>query len=200
MEFSVHLVPTKYEQPRPIDGTYPATVYRTYAEFEYEGFKVLADAPNTRMNADGNSGAVTVEGDRAYVTWEGSANVSSTSEAGSQAESIYSEQGVFEATLLPSEFGQPHPFNLAAVYGGEVSSRTVQFGEQRSYEAALDGDLVAGALGAPCKVFQRPEDPLKCVVEIDDDIVFLMKRYGKGSYEKLVKNAVRELRSLTSKD
>lgn len=69
MTFSAYLRPTVYEQPRPVDGEYPATVYPTYAEFEYAGFKVLAEIPPGRMNVNGNQGTVTIKGDSVEINW-----------------------------------------------------------------------------------------------------------------------------------
>lgn len=53
----------------PIDGVYPALVYPTYAEFEYKGCKVKASTPNSRMNADGVAGRVTINGTDIEIKW-----------------------------------------------------------------------------------------------------------------------------------
>ena len=70
MTVEAKLLPTAYAQPRPVDGIYPATVYREYAIFEYDGFKVRAQTNQAFLNANGNQGTVTVKGNNTYIEWE----------------------------------------------------------------------------------------------------------------------------------
>ncbi len=102
-----------------------------------------------------------------------------------------------EATLKPLEFGQPHPFkNGDSGYAGQMLSRQIHFGVMEKYVAYLDGDEPFSVLGAPCKVTPIGGGSLKCIITIDEEVVFMRERYGRETYNNLVKKAVAELTKL----
>lgn len=195
--FKAYLIPTRYEQPRPIDGKYSAVVYRTHAEFEYQGYKVIANISPGAMNADGNTGDVTVNGESVYISWIGSAN--STSEYKLNDEKVSCDSKQFIATLTPLEFGQRRPFhdvNEEFGYKGIIFSDKAEFGVLDKYKAVIDGHLKPSVLAAPCTILPMKEDPTKCIIELDDATVFMAKRYGPSTYVDLVEKTVNELQKL----
>ncbi|EMO9463455.1 hypothetical protein ACRZER_002209 [Raoultella ornithinolytica] len=193
--FEAYLVPTDYEQPRPIDGKYPALVYETYAEFEYAGYKVIADMSHQgAMNANGNTGFVTVHGESVDIAWNGSAN--SLSEHKQKNERVISYEKHLVATLTPLEFEQPHPFadeNHSHGYRGKVIGNCAEFGVFDKYSSVIDGNIEASALAAPCNILPMKGDRTKCIIEFDDATIFMVKRYGPGTYQTLVEKTVNEL-------
>ncbi len=70
MRDDVRLMPTAYEQPKPIDGEFAAIVYQNHAEFEYEGNTVRAEISSGAMNVNGNKGTVSIKGDCVEISWE----------------------------------------------------------------------------------------------------------------------------------
>lgn len=197
--FSAYLVPTEYDQPKPTDGEYPATVFETHAEFEYRGYKVLAYMSGEgRMNADGNSGRVVVKDDDAEITWNGSAPVKPFEFPRSDEREVRYELSLV-ASLVPEKFDQPHP--LADNPNG-FACRTrgidVEFGVHEKYRARLDGHIQFPVLNAPCSVKPLEGEPLKCLVVIDEATIFLAKRYGRGVHDQLVAEAVNELQKFLS--
>lgn len=193
--FEAYLVPTKYEQPRPIDGKYPALVYETYAEFEYAGYKVIANMSHQgAMNANGNTGFVTVHGESVDIAWNGSTN--SRSEYKHKNERVISHEKHLVATLTPLEFEQPHPFangNHSHGYRGKVIGNYAEFGVLDKYSSVIDGNIKASALAAPCNILPMKGDSTKCIIEFDDATVFMVKRYGPSTYDNLVEKTVNEL-------
>lgn len=67
--FEAKLVPTRYDQPMPPDGTYAAKVFVQHAVFSYAGFDVRAETPNAYMNADNAEGTVTVKAGVGMIDW-----------------------------------------------------------------------------------------------------------------------------------
>ena len=61
------LYPTEYDQPRPIDGEYAATVFARHAEFHYLGRKVIASA-HSIIHAERHPGKVVVKGFGASIS------------------------------------------------------------------------------------------------------------------------------------
>ena len=103
----------------------------------------------------------------------------------------------FKATLQPAEFDQRHPAEAAYLgYRGIILGKIVRFGTSPKYEAILDDDEYFDVLGAPCVIKFEGPTSLKCDVEIDDEIIFMLKRYGKKNYDELVKLTVNELAQL----
>jgi hypothetical protein len=197
--FSGYLVPTEYGQPKPTDGEYAATVYSTYAEFEFRGNKVIAQASaNTLMNANGNIGVVKINGDELAISWTGSANNSNHPNISNEVRTRSLEKALI-ATLKPTEFEQPHPFlNGSAEYRGEIKSIHVEFGVLDKYTAFIDGNVCSCASGAPCIIRPIKDNPKKCEVEFSDATIFMATRYGCGTYENLVSQAVTELQKIIS--
>ncbi|WP_187514473.1 hypothetical protein ACL2XQ_09435 [Sodalis sp. RH14] len=193
-----YLVPTDYEQPRPIDGKYPAVVYETYAEFEYEGHKIIANMSHKgALNANGNTGFVTVRGESVDISWNGSAN--SQREYKPKNERVISNEKHLIATLTPLEFEQPHPFadgNYGLGYRGIVLSVHAEFGVLDKYEAVIDGHLKSSVLAAPCNILPMKGERTKCIIEFDDATVFMAERYGPSTYDNLVEKTVNELQKL----
>lgn len=196
--FEAYLIPTHYEQPRPIDGKYPAVVYETYAEFEYEGYKVIANMSHQgAMNANGNTGVVTVNGETVDISWNGSANSRNVFKPIS--EMVLSNEKHLIATLTPLEFEQPYPFydgNHHPGYRGKVISNHAEFGVYDKYRAVIDGNVKSNVFNAPCNILPISEDRTKCIIELDDATVFMAERYGSDSYENLVEKTVNELQKL----
>lgn len=200
-----NLVPTAYEQPEPINGKYPATVYQDYAEFEYEGFKVLAKVGrDTLINANGNEGLVTV--------YEGFAKISvdhNTRKTGEPEEkndlgskSISYEKQLI-ATLNPLRFNQEHPFlygDFDRGFMGIFTGTRANFGVISSYEATVDGNIRGCGLRVPCRILPISGDPMKCIIEFDDFIIFMAKRYGADFYDELVKKTVNEFQQFLPKE
>lgn len=197
---SAYIVPTEYDQPKPIDGDYPAKVFNTYAEFEYQGRKVIAKFANEcYMNADGNNGNVIVTGYKANISWIGSApNKPLEYQRRDQRNTSFDTS--FTATLVPHEFEQPHPFEYSSVgFRTRARSINVEFGTTHKYDAVLDEYVQFAVLDAPCTIKPLEGHPMKCLVVFDDETIFLAKRYGRGVHEKLVEKAVNELQQLLSK-
>lgn len=196
--FEAYLVPTDYEQPRPIDGKYPAVVYKTYAEFEYEGYKVVANMSRQgAMNANGNTGFVTVHGGSVGISWNGSAN--SLSEFEPKNERVSSNEKQLIATLTPLEFEQRYPFadgDYDPGYRGIVLSNHAEFGVFDKYKAVIDGHIESSVLAAPCKILPMKGRRTKCIIEFDDATVYMAERYGRDTYDNLVGKTVNELQKL----
>lgn len=194
---SAYLAPTQYDQPKPNDGEYPATVFETYAEFQYQGYTVLARmAAQGSMNADGNPGRVVVKGDDVDITWSGSAP-SRPFEYARTDERETPYELVLIASLVPEEFDQPHPF-ADNPYGFACRTRgiNVEFGTTEKYQARLDGHIQFPAMNAPCVVKPLEGEPLKCQVIVDEETIFMAKRYGRNFHDRLVIQAVNELQKL----
>ncbi|MDF5524631.1 hypothetical protein P7M59_14645 [Vibrio parahaemolyticus] len=195
-----YLVPTDYEQPKPTDGKYSAVVYETYAEFEFEGHKVLANMSHQgAMNANGNTGVVSVQGDSVDITWNGSAN--SLSGYVPKQERVASTEKRLTATLKPLEFEQRYPFydgDYDCGYRGRVFSNRAKFGVLDKYEAVIDGHIVSSVLDAPCSILPMKGDRAKCIIEFDDATIFMAERYGRDTYDNLVDKTVSELQKLLS--
>lgn len=193
--FEAYLAPTDYEQPRPIDGKYSALVYETYAEFEYEGYKVIANMSHRGiMNANGNTGFVTVHGENVHISWNGSAN--SLRKYKNINERVISHEKHLVATLTPLEFEQPYPFangNYDFGYKGKVISSDVEFGVLDKYRAVIDGNIKASVLAAPCNILPMEGERNKCIIEFNDATVFMAKRYGPDTYDNLVEKTANEL-------
>lgn len=193
-----YLSPTNYEQPRPTEGKYPAIVYKTHAEFEYEGYKVIANMSHQgAMNANGNTGFVTVHREGVDISWNGSAN--SLGEYKPKSERVISNEKHLVATLTPLEFEQRNPFvegNNDRGYRGLVLSNHVEFGVFDKYEAVIDGHIKSSVLAAPCNIFPMKGDRTKCIIEFDDATVFMAERYGPDTYDNLVQKTVNELQKL----
>lgn len=105
----------------------------------------------------------------------------------------------FEATLQPYLFDQRHPIHGAYNgYRGRISGGRVTFGHHHheEYEARLDNGQSFDVLAAPCTIQFVDDKSLKCVVEIDQATVFMLERYGRNTYEKLVELTVAELSRL----
>jgi hypothetical protein len=198
--FSAYIVPTEYDQPKPIDGEYAATVFETYAEFEYQGRKVIAKSSNQGfMNADGNNGKVIVSGYKADITWIGSAP-SKPFEYPRTVERETSFETSLIATLVPHEFEQPHPFEYSSVgYRSRARSINVEFGTTHKYNAVLDDHVQLAVLDAPCSIVPLEGNRMKCLMVFDDATIFLAKRYGRDVHDVLVAKAVDELQQLLSK-
>ena len=198
--FSAYIVPTEYDQPKPIDGEYAATVFQTYAEFEYQGRKVIAKATNQAlMNVDGNSGKVIVSGYNADITWIGSAPYKPF-EHPRKVERETSFETSLTATLVPHEFEQPNPFAYSSVgFRSRARSINVEFGTTHKYDAILDDHVRLAVLDAPCTIKPLEGHPMKCLVVFEDATIFLAKRYGRDVHEVLVEKAVNELQRLLSK-
>ncbi|MBJ7222058.1 MULTISPECIES: hypothetical protein [unclassified Brenneria] len=193
-----YLVPTNYEQPRPIEGKYSAVVYKTHAEFEYGGYKVIANMSHQgSMNANGNTGFVTVHRDSVDISWNGSYN--SLSEYKPKNERVISNEKHLIATLTPLEFEQRHPFadgNYGRGCRGIVLSNHAEFGVFDKYEAVIDGHIKSSVLAAPCNILPMKGERTKCIIEFDDATVFMAERYGPGTYDNLVEKTVNELQKL----
>lgn len=198
---SAYIVPTEYDQPRPIDGEYAATVFETHAEFQYQGRKVKAKmAAQGSMNADGNSGKVVVTGHNADITWDGSAPYKSFEYARNDERETSFELSLI-ATLVPTEFEQPHPFSDGGPgFASRTRSINVEFGVFEKYEATLDGHIQFAVLDAPCIIKPLEGNPMKCLVVLDEATIFLAKRYGRGVHDRLVVDAVNELQQVLSKN
>lgn len=198
--FSAYIVPTEYDQPKPIDGEYAATVFKTYAEFEYQGRKVIAKAKNqAQMNADGNSGKVIVSGYKADISWTGSAPYKPFEFPRNDEREITYETSLI-ATLVPHEFEQPHPFAFSPIgFRSRAMGILIDFGTLYKYEAVLDGNVQLAVIDAPCSIKPLEGNPMKCLVVFEDATIFLAKRYGRGVHEVLVEKAVNELQQLLSK-
>ncbi|MFU4145473.1 hypothetical protein ACM7DS_01375 [Pseudomonas aeruginosa] len=195
--FSAYLAPTEYDQPKPIDGEYPATVFETYAEFQYLGRKVLARiSAQGSMNADGNPGRVIVKGDDVEITWNGGAPYKPFEYARSDEREIRYDLSLI-ASLVPEEFDQPHPLTDNP-YGFKCRTRSIdiEFGVLEKYRARLDGYIQFPVMDAPCVVKPLEGEPLKCLVVFDEETIFLAKRYGRGVHDRLVAKAVNELQAL----
>jgi hypothetical protein len=196
--FEAYLVPTDYDQPKPKDGKYPAVVYETYAEFECEGYKVLANMSRQgAMNANGNTGFVAVHGDSVEISWNGSAN--SLSEYEPKKERVTSTEKQLIATLKPLEFEQRYPFadgDYDCGYRGIVLSNRAEFGVLDKYEAVIDGHIKSSVLAAPCSILPMKGDRTKGIIEFDDATVFMVERYGPDTYDNLVEKTVNELQKL----
>lgn len=103
----------------------------------------------------------------------------------------------FEATLQPHLFDQRHPIHGAHTgYRGLIFGGRVTFGHHEAYEARLDGGQSFDVLAAPCTVRLIDDKSLKCLVEIDQATVFMLERYGRNTYDELVKLTVAELSRL----
>lgn len=193
--FEAHLAPTDYDQPKPGNGKYPALVYKTYAEFEYEGHKVLAKmAHQGAMNADGNNGFVTVHGNTVEISFNSTAN--SISKFEPTAERVASTGKKLIATLKPLEFWQRHPFadgDCDPGYTGMVLGVRAEFGVLDKYEAVIDGNITSSVMAAPCSILPMKGDSTKCIIEFDDATVFMAERYGRDTYDNLVRKTVNEL-------
>lgn len=102
----------------------------------------------------------------------------------------------FEAILIPYQFNQDHPIRRAEAWKGEIFGSVVRFGTQNEYEARLVGELSFDGLAAPCTVRLPGDHSLRCLIEIDPDTEFMVRRYGRQTYANLVRSTVAELQAL----
>jgi hypothetical protein len=194
---SAHLYATEYDQPRPIDGVYEATVFENHAEFQYMGRKVIAKSVKDPMHAHNNVGTVVVRGFLVDISWNGVAPCKTPAKAIS-GEREYSFEGVLIASLLP-EFDQPHPFSEKNFdFKSRAKYINIEFGYPEKYYAILDGHTQFAVKDAPCTIRPIEGSPLKCLVVFDNATIFMAKRYGQGSYEQLVASTVNELQGVLS--
>lgn len=196
---SAYLAPTEYDQAKPIDGEYPATVFKTYAEFHYLGQKVLAQiSAQGTMNADGSPGRVIVKRDDAEITWDISTRLTQFEYARNDGRKISYELSLI-ASLVPEEFDQPHPL-ADTPYGFKCRTRSIDvvFGVFEKYRARLDNQIQFPVINAPCVIKPIEGEPLKCLVVLDKETIFLAKRYGLKEHDYLVTKAVNELQTFLS--
>lgn len=200
-----NLVPTVYEQPEPIDGEYLATVYKNYAEFEYKGFKVLAKVEQGAIiNAHGNEGLVTVHDGFAKICFDHNTRKPDEPEEKIDLDSksiSYEKQLI--ATLNPLKFNQKHPFHYGdfdSGFKGLFTGTRAEFGVTHSYEATVDGNIRGCGLRVPCHILPMSGEPMKCIIEFDDFIIFMAKRYGANFYDELVEKTVNEFQQLLPKE
>lgn len=194
--FSLVMTPTAYDQPKPTDGKYAAKVFATHAEFNFDGFMVIARCYNGRMNARGEDAIVTVNEERAEVEWT---PMPSPPEQWRLDESARSHivQDVMFATLQPTTFSQRHPFRSNDAYRGTVHSSRVKFGViDDNYHAVFDDNASPAQISGPCTVRPCNTNPMKCQVQFDEAAIFMAQRYGTKTYDGLVESAVKELRQL----
>lgn len=197
--FSAYIVSTEYDQPRPVDGEYAAQVFESHAEFQYAGRKVIARSTKFSIAADGFPGKVFVTGFGAGI--ECDIDVPRKAfQCSCAADKKISYERELIATLVPTGFDQPYPFNEDRL---EYRSRTridaVEFGYFEKYRAVLDGDAEFAVLDAPCIVRSLHSDPMKCRVILDDATMFLVNKYGQGVHDKLVAEAINDLQRLLAK-
>lgn len=202
---NAYLSPTSYDQPKPIDGEYPATVYKTYAEFEYRDRKVLAKVGHGALiNANGNKGWVTIHGGFVKISVD-----HDTRKPDEPKEEIdvgskpISYEKKLIATLNPLTFDQEYPFHYGDFdrgFNGLFRGTRAEFGVTNFYEAIVDGNIRGCALNVPCRILPMNGEPMKCIIEFDDFIIFMAKRYGADLYDELVKKTVNEFQQLLPKE
>lgn len=165
------IYPSEYDQPKPIDGEYAATVFETHAEFQYLGRKVIASA-HSSINANGSSGKVVVKGFGANISLDYSAP-----DKGLDYCHYYERETSLEsaliATLVPRDFDQPHPFlDNPQGFKTRTKSIDVSFGYTEKYSATLDDYIQFAVRDAPCTVKPIDGKPMKCLVVLDDATIF----------------------------
>ncbi|MDG9922402.1 MULTISPECIES: hypothetical protein [unclassified Pseudomonas] len=192
---SAHIYPTEYEQTRPVDGIYAATVFKSHAEFQYLGKTVIAKAVNACMDAHGNAGKVVVRGFSAEISWVGTAPYSAPNDVNS-VDRAYSFDSMLVASLIPG-FDEPHPFSNGDLeFRSRINCMNISFGHYYKYSAVLDGQVKVAVDDAPCTIRPIVGESLKCLVVLDDPTIFLARRYGPGKYDQLVANAVNDLKEV----
>lgn len=185
-----YLMPTEWSQLRPIAGEYEAIVFPNHAEFYYRGVLTLARFDNGRMNADGNRGTVTVDATgSATIGWNhqdkghASAVIDHSAQFHPNVDNVVSYSG----TVTPRDFEQWPP-------GGSHVARAIgSIAEAGDYRINLDQNARFKIFDCPAIAFFMDNNPYKCIVQLDDDAVRLMKRFGEHRYSDLVKMAADKL-------
>jgi hypothetical protein len=194
------LHPTEYDQPRPIDGVYAATVFARHAEFHYLGRKVIASA-HSPTNAEGHAGKVVVKGFSADISLNAPLPEKPDESLLEKAlnyvpyvEREASFDSALIATLVPLDFDKAHPFSDGQqAFKCRTKSIDLSFGGADRFRATLDGYIQFAVTDAPCTIYPVEGSPMKCLVVLDDATLYLAKRYGRGAYDKLVADAVNEI-------
>lgn len=200
------LYPTEYNQPRPIDGEYAATVFARHAEFHYLGRKVIASA-HSPIHAEGHPGNVVVKGFGASISL-----IAPLPEKPEESlldkvlnytpyvERQTSFDSALIATLIPLDFDKAHPFaDGQREFKCRTKSIDISFGGADRFRATLDGYIQFAVTDAPCTLQPVQGSPMKCLVVLDDATIYLAKRYGRGAYDKLVAEAVNEIQHASFK-